>query len=74
MGVEGDQQLMGNGTSQDYVPADIKPEDLAPESQIDTNKLPAFSPKKNNNTPKNGTTPPTPKAILPKKVGGNIHQ
>jgi penicillin-binding protein 1A len=75
MGVEGDQQLMGNGTSQDYVPADIKPEDLAPESQIDTNKLPAFSPKKNNNTPKNGTTPtPTPKAILPKKVGGNFHQ
>lgn len=72
MGAEGED--MGNGTSQDYVPADIKPEDLAPESQIDTNELnttiPIDKPKNTKPPIKSpANKPQQPKALLPKKSG-----
>jgi penicillin-binding protein 1A len=64
---------MGNGTPDDYIPTNIKPEDLAPESQIDTSKKRTnIPPPKNNNVP---IVPPAnkpgeqPKAVMPKREG-----
>lgn len=61
LGAEGED--MGNGNSSDYgeeeIP-NIKPEDIAPESQ-----LPSDSAKQNNLPP----PPQQPKAIMPKKQG-----
>ncbi|MBS1579506.1 MAG: transglycosylase domain-containing protein [Bacteroidetes bacterium] len=73
---------MGNGTSKDYLPGNIKPEDLAPESTLPAN--PVNDAKKNNlptdNKPKQNKLPVTPppankpneqpKAIMPKKTTG----
>ena len=71
-GAEGED--MGNGTSQDYVPADIKPEDLKPESEniIEENKTttPANKPKDNKQTAPPANKPPQQlKAVMPKKPG-----
>ena len=71
-GAEGED--MGNGTSQDYVPADIKPEDLKAESEniIEENKTttpPANKPKETKPTAPPANKP-QPKAVLPKKPGG----
>jgi len=75
-GAEGED--MGNGSSKDYyTPADIKPEDIAPESQIQSTPPPAKTPDNTKTT----TTPPAtlpgnkptttqqPKAVMPKKNG-----
>jgi len=70
---EGEDNI-GNGTSQDYVPADIKPEDIKPESEdILDNKQPVTP---GNNKPKDGKQPtnpaikpPQPKAVMPAKKG-----
>ena len=75
---EGDD--MGNGSAQDYMPTNIKPEDLKPESEniIEENKstVPATNKPKDTKDTKT-TSPPAnkpkeqqqPKALLPKKPG-----
>ncbi|MBN9297598.1 MAG: penicillin-binding protein [Filimonas sp.] len=83
LGAEGED--MGNGTPSDYedqIPANAKPQDLAPESQPlpNTPNTPGNNPKPN--TPKNdpqhqpaalpNDKQPQPKAVMPsKKPGGN---
>jgi penicillin-binding protein 1A len=73
-GAEGED--MGNGTAQDYVPADIKPEDLKAESEniLEENKptTPAANKPKDNKpaTPPANKPQQQPKAVLPKKPGG----
>jgi len=73
-GAEGED--MGNGTSQDYVPADIKPEDLKPESEniIEENKTAQPANKqKDNKQPAPPANKPgqQPKATMPAKKPGN---
>ena len=76
LGAEGED--MGNGTSQDYTPTDIKPEDIAPESQYlpDANDKPINDNKEADKpepvkVPKSGNNPANkpkqvPKAVMPK--------
>ena len=66
-----ENQAAGNGSAGDYgdsIPKNLKPQDIAPESQLPN--LPA-PPTKPMNKP--GTTPiqaaPQPKAVMPKKPG-----
>ncbi len=78
LGAEGED--VGNGTSKDYeIPADIKPEDIAPESQALPQEKPVDKPLQKPVTPpaklpeiKTTTHPadkPQPKAVMPKKPG-----
>jgi len=74
----GEGENMGNGSGQDYVPADIKAEDIAPESQVlpDETRPEPKQPSKNTE-PKTQTQPANkppqtaiPKAVMPKKPEG----
>lgn len=76
LGAEGED--MGNGAGQDYVPTDIKAEDIAPESQVlpDESRPEPKQPAKNTE-PKTQTQPANkppqtaiPKAVMQKKPGG----
>lgn len=77
---------MGNGREQDYVPADVKPENISPESKIITddskknnngsspaNNKPNIPAKQqdNKNSAQPANKPPEPKAIMPPKKNGN---
>jgi penicillin-binding protein 1A len=63
----------GNGTSQDYVPAGIKPEDLSPESDIPADNQAPAKPKDKkqpSSQPTNSNIPgQKPKATMPKRPG-----
>ncbi|MDE3236344.1 MAG: transglycosylase domain-containing protein [Bacteroidota bacterium] len=79
--LRGEGEDMGNGTAKDYMPADIKPEDLAPESQLtpEEQKQEAIPPVKSsapkNKEPKTPAALPAiksnqqPKAVMPKRTG-----
>ncbi len=64
---------MGNGSSKDYdIPTNIKPENIAPESQFtDTSKKTNNPTKPKQDKPLTPPTniPPQPKAVMPKKQG-----
>lgn len=71
---------MGNGTAQDYMPTNIKPEDLKPESEdiIDENKSTTAPVNKPKDTKEIKQNPPPankpkdqqhPKAVMPQKQG-----
>jgi len=65
--VEGED--MGNGTSKDYEPIDIKPEDIAPESVIIPKEE---KPATGNNTPTDTKTPVKPSGNLPDKQPATV--
>jgi len=65
--VEGED--MGNGTSKDYEPIDIKPEDIAPESVIIPKEE---KPATGNNTPTDTKTPAKPSGNLPDKQPATV--
>jgi len=65
--VEGED--MGNGTSKDYEPIDIKPEDIAPESVIIPKEE---KPAAGNNTPTDTKTPLKPSGNLPDKQPATV--
>jgi penicillin-binding protein 1A len=70
----GEGEDVGTGTSQDYeIPRDIKPEDIAPESQIKIENKTTPPVKAGEKDPKKNNTPAPPaekpKAVMPKKPG-----
>jgi penicillin-binding protein 1A len=71
----GEGEDMGTGKSNDYeVPKNIKPEDIAPESQIKLDDNKTKNPvKQTTNPPPPANKPPQeqPKAVMPKKNGIN---